>query len=95
MRVAARLAYWGPAYHGYARQPDVDTVEADLIQALRRIRAIRDPASARLAVASRTDRGVSAVANVVAFDTAIPWARLPSATAGRMHDAWLDQKSVV
>lgn len=89
MRVAARLAYWGPAYHGYARQPDVDTVEGDLVRALRRIRAIRDPVSGRLAVASRTDRGVSATANVVAFDSALPPAKLPQATLGRMHDAWL------
>ena len=89
MRVAARLGYWGPAYHGYARQPDVDTVEGDLIRALRRIRAISDPTSARLAVASRTDRGVSALANVVAFDTAISPRNLPQATLGTMHDAWL------
>lgn len=89
MRVAARLAYWGPAYHGYARQPDVDTVEGDLVQALQRIRAIRDLTSARLAVASRTDRGVSATGNVVAFDSALSFAKLPRATAGKMHDAWL------
>ena len=89
MRVAARLAYWGPAYHGYARQADVDTVEGDLVRALTRIRAIRDPASARLAVASRTDRGVSAVANVVAFDTSFPHGKLSQAMNGRMHDAWL------
>ncbi len=89
MRVAARLAYWGPAYHGYARQPDVVTVEGDLVRALTRIHAIRDPASARLAVASRTDRGVSALANVVAFDTSFPHGKLSDATNGRMHDAWL------
>lgn len=89
MRVAARLAYWGPAYHGYARQPSVDTVEGDLVRALTRIRAIHDLASARLAAASRTDRGVSALANVVAFDTSFPHGKLSQATNGRMHDAWL------
>lgn len=89
MRVAARLAYWGPAYHGYARQPSVDTVEGDLVQALLHVRAIRDPRSARLAVASRTDRGVSAVANVVAFDSFRSPAVLLRAVSGRMHHAWL------
>lgn len=89
LRVAARLAYWGPAYHGYARQPDVDTVEGDLIRALQRGRAISDPRSARLAVASRTDRGVSALANVVAFDTSVPPERMCRVMEGRMHDAWL------
>jgi len=89
LRVAARLAYWGPAYHGYARQPDVDTVEGDLIRALRRGRAISDPRSARLAVASRTDRGVSALANVIAFDTSVPPERMCRVVHGRMHDAWL------
>lgn len=89
LRVAARLAYWGPAYHGYVRQPDVDTVEGDLIRALQRGRAISDLGSARLAVASRTDRGVSALANVVAFDTPVPPERMCRVTEGRMHDAWL------
>jgi tRNA pseudouridine38-40 synthase len=89
VRVAARLAYWGPAYHGYARQPNVETVEGDLIRALMHVRAIRDSGTARLVIASRTDRGVSAVGNVVAFDSSLHPLKLPEAASGRMHHAWL------
>lgn len=54
---------------GSQRQPGLPTVEGEVIRALTEIGAIDDPTSARFSAASRTDRGVSALGNVVAFDT--------------------------
>lgn len=68
-RAAVKLAYDGRDFFGSQRQSDLPTVEDEVIRSLRRIKAIDDPVSARFRAASRTDRGVSALGNVVAFDT--------------------------
>ena len=68
-RAAVRIAYDGRDFMGSQRQPGLPTVEGEVIRALRSIRAIPSPEEARFATASRTDRGVSALGNVVAFDT--------------------------
>lgn len=60
---AARLAYDGRAFAGYARQPGRPTVEASLRRAL----SAHVPGLRRVAVAGRTDRGVSASGQVVSF----------------------------
>ncbi len=70
MRVALRVAYDGTAFYGFQRQPDVRTVEGEIIKALEKLGIIDDPESSRFKGASRTDRGVSAFFNVVAFDVA-------------------------
>ena len=64
-----KIAYDGSAFHGQARQPGFRTVEGEVVQALTRARAIRDIRTSRFQSASRTDRGVSALGNVVAFDS--------------------------
>jgi len=73
MRRAFRLAYDGRPYYGFQRQPDVPTVEDALFAALRDLDAFTaDPAGADrpegYAAAGRTDAGVSARAQTVAFD---------------------------
>jgi len=68
-RAAVKLAYDGRDFFGSQRQMELPTVEDEVIRCLRRIKAIEDPVSARFRAASRTDRGVSALGNVVAFDT--------------------------
>ena len=70
-RVAIKIAYDGSAFHGQVRQPGLRTVEGEVIHALRSARILRDPKEARFQSASRTDRGVSALGNVVAFDTSL------------------------
>jgi tRNA pseudouridine38-40 synthase len=72
MRVALRLGYVGEAYHGYQRQPDRPTVEGEVIGALIDANLITDPSSSGFRSASRTDRGVSAVFQVVSFDALEP-----------------------
>jgi tRNA pseudouridine38-40 synthase len=65
---AFRLAYDGTLYHGFQRQPDVPTVEGELFAALERL-ALDDPHHPDgYAAAGRTDAGVSAVAQTVAFE---------------------------
>lgn len=68
MRVALRIAYDGRAFHGFARQPDVRTVEAEAVFALRKAGLIAGLEASRFRGASRTDAGVSALGNIVAFD---------------------------
>jgi len=40
MRLALKIAYDGRAYHGYARQPNVKTIEGEIIHAQFEIKAI-------------------------------------------------------
>ncbi len=77
---AFRLAYDGRGYAGFQRQPDVRTVEDALFEALRALdaytpeRADATPGDDRpdrprgYAAAGRTDAGVSAIAQTVAFE---------------------------
>jgi len=69
MRVALKFAYDGRNFHGFARQPNLKTVEGELIQNLIQHGLIEDATEARFRSASRTDAGVSALGNVVAFNT--------------------------
>ncbi|WP_248908602.1 tRNA pseudouridine(38-40) synthase TruA [Halocatena marina] len=64
---AFRLAYDGTPYHGFQRQPDVPTVEGELFAALTRLGVRSGTRPDGYAAAGRTDAGVSAVAQTVAF----------------------------
>lgn len=73
-RIRIDLAYDGGDYHGWARQPQLPTVQAALEDALAMI--VREPV--RTTVAGRTDAGVHAAQQVVHAD--IPaqlWQRVP------------------
>ncbi|WP_424002545.1 tRNA pseudouridine(38-40) synthase TruA [Haloarcula salina] len=87
---AYRVAYDGRAYHGFQRQPDVDTVEGRLLSALARLGVCeRGEVPPGYAAAGRTDAGVSARAQTVAFD-APAWLS-PTAFNGELPDdvrAW-------
>ncbi len=66
---AFRLAYDGRPFYGFQRQPDVPTVEDALFDALRELGVLAADADAppEYAGAGRTDAGVSALAQTVAF----------------------------
>ena len=85
---AFRIAYQGPPFHGFQRQPDVPTVEDALFEALRELGVCEaDPVN--YSAAGRTDAGVSAAAQTVAFD-APAWCG-PAALNGSLPDtirAW-------
>ena len=68
-RVAVKFAYDGTRFMGSQRQPGERTAESELLKALLKIGAITSAEENRFRVASRTDRGVSALGNVFAVDT--------------------------
>jgi tRNA pseudouridine38-40 synthase len=80
---AFRLAYDGRPFYGFQRQPDVRTVEGTLLSTLESggiVDAGETPPG--YAAAGRTDAGVSAVEQTVAFD-APDWCT-PAALNGRL-----------
>lgn len=84
---AYRLAYDGADYHGFQRQPDVETVEGALLDALAALDVTADGATPPpgYAAAGRTDAGVSALAQTVAFEA--PSWLTPRVLDGALSDA--------
>jgi tRNA pseudouridine38-40 synthase len=72
MRWLVRFGYDGRAFAGWARQPGLRTVEDELVRGLVRLGVVPSAEAARVGVASRTDRGVSARANAFAVSTDLP-----------------------
>ena len=68
---AFRVAYDGRPFHGFQRQPDVSTVEDAIFDALHELDVFDtdDGTPPNYAAAGRTDAGVSAVAQTVAFES--------------------------
>ena len=69
MRVALKFAYDGKQFHGFAKQPNLKTVEGEIIKTLMEKDYISDPEKSVFRFASRTDKKVSALGNVIAFNT--------------------------
>jgi tRNA pseudouridine38-40 synthase len=88
-RAAIKLAYDGRSFMGSQRQPGERTVESELISALVKIGAIESADASRFRVASRTDRGVSALGNVVAFETDFPREALLRAINSAVEDVYV------
>jgi tRNA pseudouridine38-40 synthase len=65
VRIAGLVEYDGTDFAGWARQPQLRTVEASLTEALETV--LRHPV--KLSVAGRTDAGVHASGQVISFDT--------------------------
>ncbi len=89
MRVALKLAYLGTDYHGFQTQPGVPTIEGKLLKALKDSGAIKNPSKARYAAAGRTDRGVHALGQVIAFDTENIEAAMPRALNSSFSNIWV------
>jgi len=69
MRIALKFSYDGGVFHGYARQPNLKTVEGEIIEKITKNNIIEDLKTSIFRTASRTDKGVSAAGNVIAFNT--------------------------
>jgi tRNA pseudouridine38-40 synthase len=65
VRWRVRFAYDGAGFHGWARQPKLRTVEGEILHGIVPRGIASSIPSARVEAASRTDRGVSARANVL------------------------------
>ncbi|MGP8076083.1 MAG: hypothetical protein ACLP8Y_05045 [Thermoplasmata archaeon] len=72
MRWVVRFGYDGRSFAGWARQPGLRTVEGELLRALAHHQDTPHSRLASIAVASRTDRGVSARANAFVLTTDLP-----------------------
>ena len=68
MRYALKFAYDGTAFDGYARQPNMKTVEGEIIKAMNKAK-IRRLEDGELKSSSRTDKGVSSAGNVITIST--------------------------
>jgi tRNA pseudouridine38-40 synthase len=88
MRLALKIAYDGRTFHGYQRQPDAHTVEGECLAVLQAMKILRTAADGFFRSASRTDRGVSAVGNVIAFNTSLSPEAVVGAFNDRARDVW-------
>lgn len=66
MRLALIIEYEGTRYRGFQRQANAPTIQGELERAIRRFTG----ECARVKAAGRTDAGVHALGQVIAFDTA-------------------------
>ncbi len=88
MRYAVKLGYDGTGFIGYARQPNFRTVEGEIINILLKYGMIDNITNSKFQSASRTDKGVSACGNVIAFDTVFEKKALLSALNAKFEDIW-------
>ncbi len=72
MRYALKLFYDGAGYHGFQIQPGLATIEATILEALKKASYITDIKGSAFSYASRTDAGVSALSQVIAFNSPVP-----------------------
>lgn len=87
-RVALKFAYDGSSFYGFQRQPDKRTVEGSLVTALSKVGAIRSSRECGYRRSSRTDRGVSALGNIVSFTTTFEVSQLCPAVNSELEDVW-------
>ncbi|MCE5213734.1 MAG: tRNA pseudouridine(38-40) synthase TruA [Methanobacterium sp.] len=68
-RVALKIAYIGTDFYGFQRQPNLPTVEGEILSALKEVGVVNDPDKCGFGIAGRTDRGVHALGNVFSILT--------------------------
>jgi tRNA pseudouridine38-40 synthase len=81
VRLRLQVAYDGTAFHGWARQPGLRTVQEELERSLRTALRISAAVPVRAAVAGRTDAGVHARGQVCHAD--VPEARWLASAEGQ------------
>lgn len=72
VRVAFRIGYLGGGFFGSQYQPNQRTVEGEIREACIRAGLFTVPHEAHLALSGRTDRGVHARCQIIAFSTPYP-----------------------
>jgi tRNA pseudouridine38-40 synthase len=87
-RIALKFAYDGSKFFGFQRQPEKSTVEGSLVNALSKVGAIRSSRECGYRSSSRTDRGVSALGNIISFRTQFACRDICSAVNSEMEDVW-------
>jgi tRNA pseudouridine38-40 synthase len=79
MRITLKVGYIGTNYHGFQIQPCVNTIEGELFASLKKLDLIKNPREANYIASGRTDKGVHALGQVIAFDTPVPEIAIPRA----------------
>jgi tRNA pseudouridine38-40 synthase len=88
-KVALRLAYVGTHYAGFQAQPGRRTVQAAVVEALRRARLIEEIDEVHFTASGRTDKGVHAIDAVVAFETEVSASAIPRRINSQLpKDIW-------
>jgi tRNA pseudouridine38-40 synthase len=88
MRFALKFGYDGSRFFGYQRQPEVRTIEGDVINAMKKTRMILDAEQNNFRGSSRTDRDASAVGNVIAVDTDFKKGEIVQALNSQVKDIY-------
>ncbi|UCG68668.1 MAG: tRNA pseudouridine(38-40) synthase TruA [Thermoplasmata archaeon] len=88
MRYALKFGYHGKNFSGYARQPNLRTIEGDIYEALKKTKMIGNEESANFQSASRTDKGVSASGNVLAVNTDFRRDEILPALNANLKEIW-------
>ena len=68
-KIALKIAYIGTNFHGFQRQPNLRTIEGELIYTLKKLGYIDDLKKSKFQIAGRTDKGVHSLGNVISFIT--------------------------
>ncbi|MCK5182682.1 MAG: tRNA pseudouridine(38-40) synthase TruA [Candidatus Heimdallarchaeota archaeon] len=69
-RFAIKIAYIGKEYQGFQRQTEsIKTVEGTILDTLIELEIIDKVSESRYSAAGRTDKGVNAISQVIAFDS--------------------------
>lgn len=84
MKVALKIAYIGTDFYGSQSQPGLRTVEGELRRSLSGIGAVGP--KAKIAMAGRTDAGVHALGQVIAFEAADPKLTAPRIVNSKLPD---------
>ena len=90
MRFAIKFAYNGTSFSGSQRQknPELRTVEGDIITCLLDHQVIQDLKTSKFSVASRTDAKVSALGNVLALNTDFSEKEILNILNSKISDCW-------
>ncbi len=86
-RIALKIAYLGTNFDGFQIQPEKRTVEGEIFRALKDHKLIQNPRNARYQAAGRTDKGVHAIGQVIAFNTSKPALALPRVINSKLPDS--------
>ncbi len=68
MKTALHLAYFGKRYHGLQIQPNCETVASKLMSSFLKSKILKSNEHTKLKFASRTDKGVSALQQVLCIE---------------------------
>jgi len=91
MRMALKIAYDGSRFQGFAMQPGKKTVEGEIISRLEKRGIMEGRKESRFQYASRTDKGVNALGNVISFNAR----GNPLRVMENMDDIWVTGYAVV